>query len=73
MSRAKPFNITVIQAYGPTNNTEEIEVESWCSPWGCKDLGMGGQLNWTIILFSSLVGEQIVPLPQILLVHPEEE
>ena len=23
----KPFNITVIQAYAPTNNTEEAEVE----------------------------------------------
>ena len=34
------------------------------SPLGGKELGMGEQLNWTIILFSSLVGEQIVfPLP----------
>ena len=25
--QGKPFNITVIQAYGPTSNTEEAEVE----------------------------------------------
>ena len=25
--QAKPFNITVIQAYAPTSNTEEAEVE----------------------------------------------
>ena len=28
-----PFNITVIQAYAPTSNTEEGEVE-----WFCEDL-----------------------------------
>ena len=26
----KPFNITVIQAYAPTSNTEEAEVEQFC-------------------------------------------
>ena len=25
--QSKPFNITVIQAYGPTSNAEEAEVE----------------------------------------------
>ena len=25
--QGKPFNITVIQVYGPTSNTEEAEVE----------------------------------------------
>ena len=29
VSKAKPFNITVIQVCGPTSNTEEAEVE-WC-------------------------------------------
>ena len=29
----KPFNITVIQVYAPTSNTEEAEVE-----WFCEDL-----------------------------------
>ena len=29
----KPFNITVIQAYAPTSNAEEAEVE-----WFCEDL-----------------------------------
>ena len=31
--QGKPFNITVIQAYAPTSNTEEAEVE-----WFCADL-----------------------------------
>ena len=28
--RGKPFNITVIQVYAPTSNTEETEVEQFC-------------------------------------------
>ena len=31
--QGKPFHITVIQAYAPTSNTEEGEVE-----WFCEDL-----------------------------------
>ena len=31
--QSKPFNITVIQAYAPTSNTEEAEVE-----WFYEDL-----------------------------------
>ena len=31
--QGKPFNITVIQAYAPINNTEEAEVE-----WFYEDL-----------------------------------
>ena len=31
--QGKPFNITVVQAYTPTSNTEEAEVE-----WFCEDL-----------------------------------
>ena len=31
--QGKPFNITVIQAYAPTSNTEEVEVE-----WFYEDL-----------------------------------
>ena len=27
--QVRPFNITVIQAYAPTNNTEEAEVEQF--------------------------------------------
>ena len=29
-SQGKPFNITVIQVYAPTSNTEEAEVEQFC-------------------------------------------
>ena len=28
--QGKPFNITVIQAYSPTSNAEEAEVERFC-------------------------------------------
>ena len=28
--QGKPFNITVIQVYAPTNNAEEAEVEGFC-------------------------------------------
>ena len=28
--QGKPFSITVIQAYAPTSNTEEAEVEQFC-------------------------------------------
>ena len=28
--QGKPFNITVIQAYAPTSNAEEAEVECFC-------------------------------------------
>ena len=28
--QGKPFNITVIQVYVPTSNTEEAEVERFC-------------------------------------------
>ena len=28
--QGKPFNITVIQAYAPTSNSEEAEVERFC-------------------------------------------
>jgi len=32
-SQGKPFNIMVIQAYAPTSNAEEAEIE-----WFCEDL-----------------------------------
>ena len=28
--QGKPFNITVIQVYAPTSNTEEAEIERFC-------------------------------------------
>ena len=31
--RGKPFNLTVIQVYAPTNNAEDTEIE-----WFCEDL-----------------------------------
>ena len=33
--QGKPFNITVIQVYAPTNNTDEVEVEV---EWFYEDL-----------------------------------
>ena len=34
--QGKPFNITVIQVYAPTNNAEEAETEWFCE--GLQDL-----------------------------------
>ena len=31
--QGKPFNITVIQAYAPTSNAEEAEVEQFYEDW----------------------------------------
>ena len=31
--RGKPFSLTVIQVYAPTNNAEDTEIE-----WFCEDL-----------------------------------
>ena len=38
--QGKPFNITVIQAYAPTSNTEEAQVE-----WLCEHLQELLELN----------------------------
>ena len=38
--QGKPFNIMVIQAYAPTTNAEEAEVEQFCEDlqdWNAKE------------------------------------
>ena len=58
----KPFNITVIQAYAPTNNAEEAEVE-----WFYKDLedllDLTPQKDFLFIIgdWNAKVGSQEIP------------
>ena len=60
--QGKPFNITVIQVYAPTNNTEEAEAE-----WFCGDLQDHLKLTpKKDILFiigdsNAKVGNQVIP------------
>ena len=60
--QGKPFNITVIQVYAPTNNAEEAAVE-----WFCEDLqDLLGQTPKKDVLFiigdwNAKVGSQETP------------
>ena len=60
--QGKPFNITVIQAYAPTSNTEEAEVE-----WFYEDLQDLLELIhkkdvlWIIEDWNAKVGSQEIP------------
>ena len=59
--QGKAFNITVIQVYAPTTNSEEAEVE-----WFCEDLQDLLELTLNYVLFISgnwnaKVGTQEIP------------
>ena len=60
--QGKPFNITVIQAYAPTSNTEEAEVE-----WFYEDLQDLLELTpqkdilYVIVHWNAKVGSQETP------------
>ena len=60
--QGKPFSITVIQAYAPTSNAEEAEVE-----WFCEDLQDLLELTpkkdvlFTIGDWNAKVGSQEIP------------
>ena len=57
--QGKPFNITVIQAYAPTNNAEEAEVE-----WFYEDLQDLLELTPkkdVLFIWSAKVGSQETP------------
>ena len=60
--QGKPFNITVIQVYSPTSNTEETEVE-----WLYEDLQDLSELTpqndvlFTIGDWNAKVGSQEIP------------
>ena len=59
--QGKAFNITVIQVYAPTTNSEEAEVE-----WFCEDLQDLLKLTLNYVLFikgdwNAKVGRQEIP------------
>ena len=60
--QGKPFNITVIQVYAPTSNTEEAEIE-----WFYEDLQNLLELNppkdvlFIIRYWNAKVGSQEIP------------
>ena len=60
--QGKPFNITVIQAYAPTRNTEEVEVERFYED--LQDLlELTPQKNVLFIIgdWNAIVGSQETP------------
>ena len=58
--QGKPFNIMVIQAYAPTSNTEDAEVEQFCED--LQDLlELIPQKDVIFILGNAKVGSQETP------------
>ena len=59
--QGKPFNITVIQAYAPTSNGEEAEVEWFCE--GLQHLELTPKIYVLFIIgdWSAKIGSQEVP------------
>ena len=59
--QGKPFNVTVIQIYAPTNNAEEAEVEQFCED--LQDLELTPQNDVLFIIgdWNAKVGSQEIP------------
>ena len=60
--RGKPFNITVTQAYAPTSNTEEAEIELFCEDLqDCLELTPKKDVIFIIGDWNAKVGSQEIP------------
>ena len=60
--QGKPFNITVIQVYAPTSNTEETEVEQFCEdPQDLLELTPQKDVFFIIGDWNAKVGSQETP------------
>ena len=60
--QGKPINITVIQAYAATSNTEEAEVELFCEDLlDLLELTIKNDLLFTIDDWNAKVGSQETP------------
>ena len=60
--QGKPFNITVIQVYAPTSNTEEAEVEQFCeNPQDLLELTPKKDVLFIIGNWNAKVGSQEIP------------
>ena len=60
--QGKPFNITVVQVYAPTSNTEEAEVEQFCEDLqDLLELTPKKDVLFTIGGWNAKVGSQEIP------------
>ena len=60
--QGKPFNITVIQVYGPTTNAEEAEVEPFYEDLqDCLELTPEKDVLFFIMDLNAKVGSQEIP------------
>ena len=60
--QVKPFNITVTQAYAPTSNTEEAEVEQFYEdPQDLLELTPKKDVLFIIVDWNAKVGSQETP------------
>ena len=59
--QGKPFNVTVIQIYAPTNNAEEAEVEQFCEDLQDLELTPKKDVLFTIGDWNAKVGSQEIP------------
>ena len=60
--QGKPFNITVIQVYAPTSNTEEAEVERFYEdPQDLLELTLKKHILYIIGDWNAKVGSQETP------------
>ena len=60
--QGKPFNITVIQVYAPTSNTEETEVERFYEDLqDLSELTLKNDVLFIIVDWNAKVGSQETP------------
>ena len=59
--QGKPFNITVIQAYAPTSNTEEAEEWFYEDPQDLLQLTLKTDVLFIIRHWNANVGSQEIP------------
>ena len=59
--QGKPFNVTVIQAYAPTSNAEEAEIEQFCEDLQDLELTPKKDVLFIIGDWNAKVGSQETP------------
>ena len=59
--QGKPFNITVIQVYAPTSNTEEAEVEQFYEEQDLLELTPKKDVLFIMGDWNAKVGSQEIP------------
>ena len=59
--QGKPFNITLIKVYAPTNNAEEVEVEQFYEDLQDQELTPKKDVLFVIEDWNAKVGSQEIP------------